>query len=341
MLRLSAPHGLNLPDAAPASRVARDGVRPVFEVTLANSRKACPLTGSGPAEIKFYLGTHMEYWLGPTERHPFESLPDGIPLFVSRNQLFGRKSLPVCTRRTWALDSGGFTELQQYGGWRTSPEKYAAEVRRFRDEIGGMDYAAPQDWMCEDSVINGGTFGRLHFVGTRLSVEEHQRLTVENFLELRSIAPDLPFFPVLQGYEQAEYLQCAEMYDKAGVDLSAESVVGVGSVCRRQGRKEIADLFEVLWGAGIPRLHGFGVKRDGIAQLAVTLARVRTARPTLGADLRMDSLVWSDEARRRPPLPDCVRHWGKAKNCANCALYATWWYRETMNRVNQGLEGTL
>jgi hypothetical protein len=279
--------------------------------------------------LKFYLGTHLENWLGPTPRKPRETIPDGIPLFVSRNNLTGRGVLPNCYNRTWALDSGGFTELQKYGTWRLSPRRYVREVRRYVDEIGRLDYAAPQDWMCEEAVIKGGTLGPLTFVGTGLSVLEHQRRTVDNFVELRSLAPDLPFFPVLQGFTLDEYLRCADMYVAAGVDLSTERIVGVGSVCRRQARKEIAEVFRRLWEAGIPRLHGFGVKRDGIELLAEVLAEVEHEYPALGAELRMDSLVWSDAGRRRKPLPGCVGH----KNDANCPRWAVMWYEETMRRI--------
>ena len=35
---------------------------------------------------------------------------------------------------------------------------------------------------------------------TGLTVAEHQARTVANYLELRSLAPELPFVPVLQGW---------------------------------------------------------------------------------------------------------------------------------------------
>lgn len=38
---------------------------------------------------------------------------------------------------------------------------------------------------------------------TGLTVREHQERTIANFLELRRIAPGLPFIPVLQGWALA------------------------------------------------------------------------------------------------------------------------------------------
>jgi hypothetical protein len=92
--------------------------------------------------LRFYLGSHMPHWLGLLD----------VPLFISRTRLAGRRTLPVAGDR-WALDSGGFTELQYHGGWTITPAEYVAFVRRCADEIGQLDWAAPMDWMCEQIVI--------------------------------------------------------------------------------------------------------------------------------------------------------------------------------------------
>lgn len=128
-----------------------------------------------------------------------------------------------------------------------------AAVRRYAKEIGHLDWAAPQDWMCEPFIL----------AKTGLSVVEHQRLTIANYLRLKELAPDLPFAPALQGWERADYLACAAMYEAAGVDLAAEPVVGVGSVCRRQATDEIGAIMAALSGLGL-RLHGFGVKAEAL-----------------------------------------------------------------------------
>jgi hypothetical protein len=103
---------------------------------------------------RFWLGTHQPGWLARA----------GVPLFVSDVRLRVYRHLPVAAA-PWALDSGGFTELQRFGRWTTGPAGYADRVRRYRDAIGGLSWAAPQDWMCEPIVISGGRSGRL-----RLSV---------------------------------------------------------------------------------------------------------------------------------------------------------------------------
>lgn len=234
----------------------------------------------------FYLGTHRPHWLALLE----------IPLFVSRRQLFRRRSLPRARAR-WALDSGGFSELEMHGGWTVSPRAYVAEVRRFDQEIGLLDFAAPQDWMCEPWILRR----------TGLSVGDHQRRTVYNYLRLLDLAPDLPWIPVLQGWTTGDYCRHAEMYAAAGVQLARLSRVGVGTLCRRQGTVATATILAALTTEhGLRRLHGFGVKKAGL----------RRGLPLISAD----SLAWSFGARYSPPLPGCTH-----RACSGCARYALRW----------------
>jgi hypothetical protein len=110
-----------------------------------------------------------------------------------------------------------------------------------------MDFAAPQDWMCEPVMIKRAG----------LSVREHQERTVANYLELRSLAPHLPFVPALQGWRLANYLHCLTLYESAGANLAELPRMGLRSVCRRQSTAEIAVIVSTLARRGL-RLHGFG-----------------------------------------------------------------------------------
>jgi hypothetical protein len=163
------------------------------------------------------------------------------------------------------------------------------------------------------------------FHGTGLDVAEHQRRTVANFLELRRLAPDLPFIPVLQGWRPHHYLDCVEMYRAAGVDLRAEKTVGVGTVCRRQGTAEATMIMRTLAEMGL-RLHGFGFKVLGLRESADHLQSA-------------DSLAWSDTARRAPPLPGHDqpgpgRPFGHI-NCANCLDYALMWREDLLESLRR------
>lgn len=256
----------------------------------------------------FHLGTHETSWLARPE------FAD-VPLFVARQRLAGRRTLPRAVG-TWALDSGGFTEIQKYGRWTVSAHEYVTEVRRFRDEIGGLLWASPQDWMCEPIVIRGGQLKRgAKFAGTGLTVAEHVRRTVASYLELRALAPDLPFVPVLQGWTLGDYLDCAELYDREGVDLRAAPLVGVGTMCRREDTIRAGQILRWLADEGL-RIHAFGLKTDGIRQHGEALTSA-------------DSLAWSDHARHHPPLeghdrPGPGRPLGH-QHCNNCVEFALEW----------------
>jgi hypothetical protein len=235
--------------------------------------------------VIFYLGVHMPNWLEQVN----------FPLFISRTRLANHKTLPRAAA-PWALDSGGFTQLNLMGQWNISPARYIREVRRYTQEIGHLEWAAPMDWMCEPWII----------AKTGLSITEHQRRTVDNYLTLRAAAPDLPFIPVLQGWSMADYLQCADMYAAAGVDLTALPLVGLGSVCRRQSTGEIGAITATLANYGL-NLHGFGVKTAGLRSYSIYLASA-------------DSMAWSARGRRIHP---CIH--GRAKSEANCLTFAREW----------------
>jgi hypothetical protein len=247
--------------------------------------------------VRFFLGTHDPLWL---ERH-------AVPLFISHRR-FDRcwTRLPRALA-PWALDSGGFTELNDGGRWRTTVPEYLERVERIADEVGQLAWAAPMDWMCEPKVLQE----------TGLSVREHQERTVANYLELRGRGP---FIPVLQGFELADYLRCIELYHDAGVHLTLEPLVGLGTVCRRHDTHEIALVVRELTGCGL-RLHGFGMKSRGVARVGDQLHSA-------------DSLAWSSRGRFAWQHDRVHLCGGDHKgSCANCERWALRW-RE---RVVSGL----
>lgn len=192
-----------------------------------------------------------------------------------------------------------------YGKWSVTAEQYVDDVRRIVDDIGdNLVWAAPQDWMCEPHICEK----------TGKTVLEHQELTVQNYLDLRRIAPELPFIPVLQGWERSDYFRHVEMYASAGVDLRALPTVAIGSVCRRQHTQMAEELVRDLAGMGL-RLHAFGVKTNGLKGMARHLQS-------------SDSMAWSFTARRSEPLDGC-RH----RNCANCLRYALKWRDKVLSLI--------
>ncbi|WP_324605886.1 DUF7221 family queuine tRNA-ribosyltransferase-like protein, partial [Streptomyces sp. NRRL S-481] len=263
--------------------------------------RALPAGAPAASGMRFYLTTHKRHWMRLTD----------VPLFL-KSEHWDRAVKWDEAQGPYAIDSGGFMELKNKGKWTRTPRQYVDDLRRIWEHVGPYDWAAQQDWMCEDAIINGGTFQGQHFVGTHLSVAEHQRRTVQNFLELRSLAPDLRIAPVVQGDSVPAYEHCLELYDKAGVDLRKEPVVGLGSVCRLQSTKKGAEIVTAMAAHGL-RLHGFGFKILGLERVGHLLASA-------------DSAAWSSHARHRPPLPGHTH-----KNCANCIDYALMWREKVLN----------
>lgn len=266
--------------------------------------------------MRFFLGTHQPHWLSRCR----------VPLFISRRALARYAKLPAVAT-DFALDSGGFTELQLHGRWTVTATEYADEVRHYLRTYGWrLLWVAPQDWMCEPIVISGGAAARgVHFAGTGLSIQEHQRRTVSNFIELRRLLGD-KVIPVLQGWAISDYHRCLQMYEDAGIRLVDEAIVGVGTVCRRQKTEEATEIMSSLAAEGL-RLHGFGFKKGGIKNCHKFM---------VGAD----STAWSDRARREPiclpghSRPGPGRPRGH-KNCANCLEWALIWRKQVLKEIGE------
>lgn len=242
----------------------------------------------------FYLGTPEVMWLERTS----------VPLFVSHNRLRKRKSLPRA-KGWWCLDSGAYSQLRDHGRFLDSPLEYARLVRRYRDDIGNMIWASHQDWMIEVDALQK----------TGLSPAEHLRRTVWSFVEIKSLAPDLPWMPILQ----PPYARCIEEYLRAGVDLTSYPHVGVGSVCKRIWPDPDAEMWELHWLYEL-ELHGFGVETEGLVCCKDFFVST-------------DSQAWSFAARRGDQhAASCTCTHDK---CTNCLPWALEWREKLLRRIGE------
>lgn len=193
--------------------------------------------------------------------------------FISVNRVRGRqRPVPVAE---WILDSGAFRELEGFGRYRHEPADYAAEVNRLARINPGLRVAVSQDWMCEPFIL----------AKTGLTVEDHQRLTIERYDALLPLV-SVYLMPVLQGYSLQSYLDHLNQY---GDRLKPGMLVGVGSICKRNTdvRQIEAILSAIKRKRPDLRLHGFGIKTTALGSGVV--------RDCLDS---ADSMAWSFAARR-------------------------------------------
>jgi len=141
---------------------------------------------------EFFLGAHRPHWIHPGKSRPMR--PAG-PLFVSYRRLRERRTPYPKADTDFAVDSGGYSELSIHGRWTIPAKEYAERMTAIAVQTGRLRWAAIQDWMCEPWIIAGGRppNGGKPVPGTMLSVLEHQARTVASLLELRSLAPSVPW----------------------------------------------------------------------------------------------------------------------------------------------------
>jgi hypothetical protein len=212
---------------------------------------------------RFYVGCHQ---LSDVKR--FESA------FVSIARLSKARSIVGC--RGWVLDSGAFMELKLHGKYRLSVAEYANAVRSWIGH-GDLHAIVSQDYMCEPFILER----------TGLDVVRHQRLTIERYDELLPLIEGAYVMPVLQGYSPAEYARHVDAYADR---LAPGAWVGIGSVCKRQGKiSELVGVLDAVLNVRPDiRLHGFGVKLTALKSVEVR-DRLHTA----------DSMAWSYSARKQ------------------------------------------
>ena len=172
-----------------------------------------------------------------------------------------------------ALDSAGFVAWAHYGDYPWTVEAYVALAAS-----RPWTWWASMDACCEPEVA-----------GSRDVVRLRQAETIRLLNECRRVARDLGCsapMPVLQGWRASDYVWHASQ-----IDLEGATLVGVGSMCRRNvwgpdGLVAVVAALDAVLPAGV-QLHLFGVKSDGLEVLA--------RHPRVAS---IDSMAWDVEARR-------------------------------------------
>lgn len=277
-----------------------EGTAGIGEQRRVNALIGAPV-GQPVAQAQSPADSGPQVWLGGG----VSALWWGVPVLVSYGRLREAKTLPVATA-PWVCDSRGYAEVAQHGRWTVPAGQYIADLRRYTTEIGGLVWAAPQDWPASDRVLER----------TGLTELEHQQRTIASVLELRAMAPELPIITVVTGRDVAGYLRHVDMYAAAGIDLHAETLpVGVGALLGRPPA-QAADIIRALYAAGLRGLHGFGAKGPLLDLVGGLLGSI-------------DSADWSGRARYEVGLcPHGMTVWE-----ANCPIAAQNWGNQARDRA--------
>lgn len=202
------------------------------------------------------------------------------PVLVSANSLWrqrqGRFQVPASyAGLDVALDSGGFVAMKRYGGYRWSVDQYVALAGEMRPS-----WWAQMDFCCEPELA-----GNAREVGARIDrTVEHLHRCQDAAKAAGVPAP----MPVLQGWMPRDYTQGPAF--ESG--FSWPTLVGVGSVCRRQvrghhGLLAVIDAIDRATPDHV-RLHLFGVKSGALQECQ---------RRFPGRVASVDSMAWNMAAR--------------------------------------------
>lgn len=181
--------------------------------------------------------------------------------------------------RSLDLDSGGFSAMVRYNGIPWSVDQYMAlaasyPFRRF----------ASLDYCCEEAVARD-----------REEVLDRISRTIRANRDCRQRAADLGIpdrlMPVIQGRLPTDYERCV---DALWQSLTPGTVIGIGSVCRRQifGSEGLIAVFEHL-DRILPKdiyCHAFGIKGDCLPYLKGLDHRIIAAdSQSYGIQARVDA----------------------------------------------------
>lgn len=194
--------------------------------------------------------------------------------FISRNRLRTRKAPFVVG--DWIMDSAAFSTILTHGGYPDPVDEYAEQIRRW-SKNGNLLAAVAQDYMCEPHML----------AITGMTVEQHQRLTIERYDALMACdTGGVYIMPVIQGYSPQEYAYHVQLY---GDRIKSDAWVGVGSVCKRNANPDLVAAVLIAIKRIRPqwKLHGFGIKKTALANSLVSHL-LHTA----------DSMAWSFNARK-------------------------------------------
>ena len=249
--------------------------------------------------MKLFIVSHESNWLNQS----------CVPMAITSRRM-ERMRGPTRARGEWILDSGSRSILRNFRRHPMSASAYARNAQWYGQSVEKLVHATVQDWPADEATLKA----------TGHTLLSHQSWTVRSFKDLRRLASDVPWMPVLVGVTVGDYLHHIDLYRDAGADLASMPLVAVRGAFQRENPSETVEILEAIAGVGVKThaLWAQGVPFDRIAPWVVSA----------------DSAEWSAEASQVEPLPQCG-HW----KCTHCLRFAEAWHGrkvlEIVSRVAQ------
>jgi len=199
-----------------------------------------------------------------------------------------RNFTPPIEHNNLFCDSGAFQLFGRYSDFPFTPEQYLEFINSL-----SPDFFATMDYPCEPFIRE-----KIHS-----SVKDCIDKTIENTAKIIDIPSCSSFVPVLQGWNEDDYVQCIEDFKSRGL---LTDYMAVGTLCRRGDNKKILSILRTIK-RNLPqgcKLHGFGVKIS-LLKIAETynllescdsaawVSRVRAGELTLFTGKKLVSIPYS------------------------------------------------
>lgn len=272
------------------------------------------------------------------------AVKEGFPAMVSAAAFWDRKKrefrMPEITPLIdidFALDSAGFTAIQQFqrhgkqqGMAGIFPWSYEAYLE-FAN-ISGCNWYSQADLCCEEGVADDAEAVNYRIRATATLLEGMLQILYEWQNELaRSCNSTVvarmlqPPVPVLQGRNIADYMLSLELLNEVWSRwegwLAPPTLIGIGSMCRRDLHDDDEGLFAILetLGRNFPhgsKAHCFGVKNAALNKLA-----------EMDFVISSDSMAWDFNSRVK------AHKLGVSNSIERRSKEMTDWMRSAMARV--------
>jgi hypothetical protein len=197
--------------------------------------------------MKYYIGFDWNANRRKTNKYPYCFL--SVAVNYSYHQYKKLSGWTINNAKDIMLDSGGFSFLNRFGDYPFGVDTFVDWYQMMMDANNKkISFISTPDYPCEEEITR-----------TCKLKTNYERIiaTVDKAVECYDKHPDVPWMPVIQGYEPSEYEMCLSLYRCKGIKPKK---FAVGSMCRRTNIKKIEYHIKNLIEYGLKEeIHIFGL----------------------------------------------------------------------------------